>query len=123
MNDSINITDIESELASKAPQQILRHALENHNNIAISFSGAEDVVLIDMAHKIRSDIKVFSLDTGRLHTETYQFIDRVRDHYNIDIDIVMPENAAVEALVKEKGLFNVSVSFNSRFPKNSPVSL
>ena len=106
MNDSINITDIESELASKAPQQILRHALENHNNIAISFSGAEDVVLIDMAHKIRSDIKVFSLDTGRLHAETYQFIDRVRDHYNIDIDIVMPENAAVEALVKEKGLFS-----------------
>ena len=40
MNDSINITDIESELVSKAPQQILRHALENHNNIAISFSGA-----------------------------------------------------------------------------------
>ena len=106
MNDSINITDIESELASKAPQQILRHALENHNNIAISFSGAEDVVLIDMAHKIRSDIKVFSLDTGRLHAETYQFIDRVREHYNIDIDIVMPENAAVEALVKEKGLFS-----------------
>lgn len=106
MNDSINITDIESELASKAPQQILRHALENHNNIAISFSGAEDVVLIDMAHKIRSDIKVFSLDTGRLHAETYQFIDRVREHYNIDIDIVMPENTAVEALVKEKGLFS-----------------
>ena len=90
MNDSINITDIESELASKAPQQILRYALENHNNIAVSFSGAEDVVLIDMAHKIRSDIKVFSLDTGRLHAETYQFIDRVRNHYNIDIDVIMP---------------------------------
>ena len=106
MNDSINITDIESELASKAPQQILRYALENHNNIAVSFSGAEDVVLIDMAHKIRSDIKVFSLDTGRLHAETYQFIDRVRNHYNIDIDVIMPENDKVEALVKEKGLFS-----------------
>lgn len=106
MNDSINITDIERELASKAPQQILRHALENHNNIAVSFSGAEDVILIDMAHKIRSDIKVFSLDTGRLHAETYKFIEQVRDHYNIDIDIIMPENDKVEALVKEKGLFS-----------------
>jgi phosphoadenosine phosphosulfate reductase len=106
MNDSINITDIENELALKAPQQILRYALENHNNIAVSFSGAEDVVLIDMAHKIRSDIKVFSLDTGRLHSETYRFIDIIRDHYKIDIDIIMPENDKVEALVKEKGLFS-----------------
>jgi len=106
MHNKINITEIEQELANKAPQQILRYALENHNNIAVSFSGAEDVVLVDMAHKIRSDIKVFSLDTGRLHPETYAFIEKVREHYNIDIDIVMPESAAVEKLVKEKGLFS-----------------
>ena len=118
MNDSINITDIESELASKAPQQILRYALENHNNIAVSFSGAEDVVLIDMAHKIRSDIKVFSLDTGRLHAETYQFIDRVRNHYNIDIDVIMPENDKVEALVKEK----VFLVFIKMITRNAVVS-
>ena len=106
MHNKINITEIEQELINKAPQQILRYALENHNNIAVSFSGAEDVVLIDMAYKIRSDIKVFSLDTGRLHPETYAFIEKVRDHYNIDIDIVMPESSAVEKLVKEKGLFS-----------------
>ena len=106
MHNTINITEIEQELVNKAPQQILRYALENHNNIAVSFSGAEDVVLIDMAYKIRSDIKVFSLDTGRLHSETYAFIEKVREHYNIDIDIVMPESTAVEKLVKEKGLFS-----------------
>lgn len=106
MHNKINITEIEQELINKAPQQILRYALENHNNIAVSFSGAEDVVLIDMAYKIRSDIKVFSLDTGRLHPETYAFIEKVRDHYSIDIDIVMPESSAVEKLVKEKGLFS-----------------
>ena len=106
MHNKINITEIEQELIKKAPQQILRYALENHNNIAVSFSGAEDVVLIDMAYKIRSDIKVFSLDTGRLHPETYAFIEKVRDHYSIDIDIVMPESSAVEKLVKEKGLFS-----------------
>jgi phosphoadenosine phosphosulfate reductase len=106
MHNKINTTEIEQELINKAPQQILRYALENHNNIAVSFSGAEDVVLIDMAYKIRSDIKVFSLDTGRLHPETYAFIEKVRDHYSIDIDIVMPESSAVEKLVKEKGLFS-----------------
>jgi len=106
MQNLINTTDIERELSTKAPQQILRYALENHDNIAISFSGAEDVVLIDMAYKIRPDIKVFSLDTGRLHSETYRFMDSVRNHYKIDIDIIMPESLAVEKLVKEKGLFS-----------------
>ena len=103
---AINLTDIETELAQQTPQQILRYALESHDNIAISFSGAEDVVLIEMAHKIRPDIQVFSLDTGRLHAETYRFIDAVRNHYGIKIDIVMPESSSVEALVKEKGLFS-----------------
>lgn len=103
---SINLADIDQTLSTQSPQEILRYALENHDNIAVSFSGAEDVVLIDMALKIRPDIKVFSLDTGRLHAETYQFIEKVRKHYNIAIDIVMPESAAVEALVRNKGLFS-----------------
>lgn len=103
---ALNLVDLDQTLAAQSPQQILRYALEQFDNIAISFSGAEDVALIDMAHKIRPDIKVFSLDTGRLHAETYQFIERVRDHYKIDIQIAMPSGPAVEALVKEKGLFS-----------------
>jgi|SaaInlStandDraft_1057018.scaffolds.fasta_scaffold21531_2 phosphoadenosine phosphosulfate reductase len=104
--NSINLTDIDKEMSSQSPQDILRYALENHDNIAISFSGAEDVVLIDMARKIRPDIKVFSLDTGRLHAETYRFIEEVRKHYDINIDVVYPDATRVEQLVKEKGLFS-----------------
>ena len=103
---AINIIDIDSELSTQSPQDILRYALANHDNIAISFSGAEDVVLIDMAYKIRPDIKVFSLDTGRLHAQTYRFIEQVREKYGIAIDLVYPEASRVEALVKEKGLFS-----------------
>ena len=104
--NSISFTDIDSELSTQSPQDILRYALANHDNIAISFSGAEDVVLIDMAHKIRPDIQVFSLDTGRLHAQTYRFMEEVRERYAISIDVVYPEASRVEALVKEKGLFS-----------------
>ena len=68
--NTVDLCDIDAELSNQSPQNILRYALENHSNIAISFSGAEDVVLIDMAYKIRPDIQVFSLDTWRLHAET-----------------------------------------------------
>jgi phosphoadenosine phosphosulfate reductase len=104
---SINdIASLETELAKQSPQMILRSALNQFDNIAISFSGAEDVVLIDMAHKIKKDVRVFTLDTGRLHAQTYQLIDRVRQHYGIQIEVVFPDPVQVEALVNEKGLFS-----------------
>ena len=95
-----------SELQGKNPNKILRHALENYDKVAISFSGAEDVVLIDMALKIRKDIQVFSLDTGRLHKETYQFIEQVRKHYGIEIELLSPNSELLEPFVKAKGLFS-----------------
>lgn len=104
--EQINVVDLDARLSAEAPQQILAHALAQFDNIAISFSGAEDVVLVDMAIKIRKDIQVFSLDTGRLHPETYQFIERVRDHYGITIETLFPDAAQVQALVREKGLFS-----------------
>lgn len=102
----LNIPSLEAELSNQSPQKILERALSLFDNIAISFSGAEDVVLIDMAHRLNKNFKVFSLDTGRLHPETYQFIDRVRKHYGLAIEVMYPDAAQVEALVKEKGLFS-----------------
>ncbi len=102
----LNTVDIDAKLQNEPPQEILRHALEQFDNIALSFSGAEDVVLIDMATQIRPDIEVFCLDTGRLHAETYQFIERVREHYGLNIDLLSPDGNAVRKLVKAKGLYS-----------------
>jgi len=103
---SFDIQAVQTELENKKPRNILKAALENFDNIAISFSGAEDVVLIDMALNIRKDIQVFSLDTGRLHPETYRFIEKVRQHYKIDIELLSPDRDALDIFVKEKGLFS-----------------
>lgn len=76
------------------------------DRIAISFSGAEDVVLIDIATRIRPDVRVFSLDTGRLHPETYRFIEQVRQHYKVPVEMLMPDAHDVNDLVRRKGLFS-----------------
>ncbi len=101
-----NIEQFQSELAGKNPRVILKSALSQFSNIAISFSGAEDVVIIDMAVNIKPDINVFTLDTGRLHPETYRFIERVRKHYKLKIDIQHPNNESLNILVRDKGLFS-----------------
>jgi phosphoadenosine phosphosulfate reductase len=102
----IDIANLQSELAGKNPRIILKKALELFDNIAISFSGAEDVVLIDLAVQIRKDISVFSLDTGRLHPETYRFIEKVRKHYQINIELLTPDRDVLDSFVKKKGLFS-----------------
>ena len=106
MTQEMDVEQLAEDYQNSSPEEILKLALENYNNIAISFSGAEDVVLIDMAVKIKPDVNVFSLDTGRLHVETYRFIEKVREHYNIIIDILSPDNATLEKFVREKGLYS-----------------
>ena len=101
-----NTEKLANEYDNEPPEKIIKLALENFDNIAISFSGAEDVVLIDIAKKIQSDIKVFSLDTGRLHAETYRFIEQVREHYKIDIDVLSPGTKALQEFVLKKGLYS-----------------
>jgi phosphoadenosine phosphosulfate reductase len=102
--------DIEAgarDLADRHPSEILRWGLERWgSSLGISFSGAEDVVLVHMASEIGLPFSVFSLDTGRLHPETYRFIDAVRKRYEIEITLMAPDASELEAFVKRKGLFS-----------------
>lgn len=100
------IQALNDELANQNPQDIVNEALSRFDNIAISFSGAEDVVLVDLAAKSGKPFRVFTLDTGRLHPETYRFLDKVREHYGIKIEVAFPEPEAVQKMVDEKGLFS-----------------
>jgi adenylyl-sulfate reductase (glutathione) len=51
---------------------MIKAALEMYGeDIAISFSGAEDVLLVEYASQSGLPFRVFALDTGRLHPETY----------------------------------------------------
>lgn len=105
-----NVADIQqwaNQSADLDPQEILAVAISEFTpDIGISFSGAEDVVLIDMAAKLDAEFRVFTLDTGRLHPETYQFLEKVREHYGIRIETLFPRPEAVEKLVGEKGLYS-----------------
>ncbi len=99
--------EIPADIERWHPADILKFAVEHFSpEIAISFSGAEDVVLIDFVKRLDLPFHVITLDTGRLHPETYRFIDRVREHYGIAIEAYFPQPDAIQALVREKGLFS-----------------
>jgi len=100
------ITALNQDLQARHPIEILTTVLQEFPNFGISFSGAEDVALIDLASKLQRDIPVFTLDTGRLHPQTYQFIERVREHYDINIETLYPDADKLQQLVTNKGLFS-----------------
>ncbi|WP_263264403.1 phosphoadenylyl-sulfate reductase [Pseudomonas sp. RIT-PI-S] len=107
MNHPFDVAEAAASYAGKSPQDVLKLAFEHFgDDLWISFSGAEDVVLLDMAWKLNKHVRVFTLDTGRLHPETYRFIEQVREHYKIAIEVLSPEREPLEAMVKEKGLFS-----------------
>lgn len=96
-------------LDEKHPKEIIAYALKHYERCAISFSGAEDVVLIDMGLKVLpagANLSIFSLDTGRLHTETYEFVEKVREHYKVTIDVLYPDPIPLQEMVRSKGLFS-----------------
>ncbi|KAF9596589.1 hypothetical protein IFM89_012712 [Coptis chinensis] len=66
------------------------------NDIAIASSGAEDVALIEYTKLTGRPFRVFSLDTGRLNQETYDFFDIVEKRYGIHIEYMFPDAVEVQ---------------------------
>src|SRR5258708_40357616 len=65
------------------------HRFDRQIAMASGF-GPEGMVLIDMAARLRPDIKVFTIDTGVLFPETYDLMKRVEQRYGIAVERVQP---------------------------------
>jgi phosphoadenosine phosphosulfate reductase len=88
-------------------QELLTWSLKNFAPriaLSCSFGAPEGLVLLDMMHRIDPAARVFVLDTGRLPQETYDLIDRVRDRYDKQVEVLFPRSESVQALVRERGL-------------------
>jgi phosphoadenosine phosphosulfate reductase len=105
----MNEKDIKSpaaEIKDKSAEEIVSWALENFGRAAVALAtsfGAEDQVLTDMLAKADARARIFTLDTGRLPSETLETLAATRKHYSINIEIVRPDPVAVEKMIKEHG--------------------
>jgi len=97
-------------------EELLRFALDRFGDrvaFASSF-GAEDVVVIDLIAKHAPRLRIFTLDTGRLHEETYDVMERIRRRYGLSIESYFPNRDAVERLEREKGYYSFRDSLENR---------
>ena len=109
MSAAVSTSDLESRLSGAPLFDMLRLALEAFGDglrIACSF-GVEDMVVVheaDRAGRAAGVVpRVFMLDTGRLHQETFDLLDRVRSRYDLSVDVYAPDTQLVQDLVRRSG--------------------
>ena len=94
---------------------LLAAAQAEHGRLVYSNSlGAEAMVLTDIIASDFPQIDMFSIDTGRLHEETYTVLEKLQHRYGNRIRVVAPEAAALERLVAAQGVNGFYASVEAR---------
>lgn len=101
------IKELVSQFKDENPDDILRYffsayagsSTKGKERIALASSlGAEDQVLTHMALSLHPAARIFILDTGRFHGETYDLIDATMKQYSMHYEVLFPEAADIEEL-------------------------
>lgn len=94
--------DFEAKLAeTKALLQ--RSAAELKPLKQASSLGAEDVVITHLINSLELDIPVFVLETGMLHKETLELLERTKASSRARVEVYQPVQEAVIQFVKREG--------------------
>src|ERR1700687_4516557 len=105
----------ELEQQAGAARGQLEAALRRFGRLVYSNSlGAEAMVLTDLIWSHLPQIEVFSIDTGRLHEETYALLDKLQRRYQRRMRLVYPDAQALEALVAAQGVNGFYHSLEAR---------
>lgn len=102
--DANDIIGMLKKVASLFPEKI----------VFTSSFGIEDQVVTDMIFSNNIDIKVVTLDTGRLFEETYKVMNRTLEKYAKPISVFFPKNDDVEKMLSEKGPSSFYISVGNR---------
>ena len=105
-------------IAERGPEALLAALVERYaGRLTLASSlGAEDQVLTHMLLAIEPRARIFVLDTGRLHQETYDLMARTMSRYGMRYEVLFPDAAAVQEMVSGEGpnLFYASVAGRKR---------
>jgi len=87
--------------------ELLRFAFDRFGDRAVIGTSFQHggLVLIDPAREAELPIRVFTIDTLRLHPETYQHITAVERHFDVRVEKVTPDPAAVSRMTAQHGEF------------------
>jgi phosphoadenosine phosphosulfate reductase len=96
---------IKEELNSMSAEELIKWAFSNFVEraaIGTSFQLTGSVI-VDLASRHFKKFRVFTVDTLRLHTETYDAIDAFEKHYGVKVERFLPDEEQVKRMVDRFG--------------------
>ena len=109
--------NLEKELFSRnLPERIqfIADYFAGEKMVFSSSFGQEDQAITQAIASTKSNIDIFTLDTGRQFQESYELMDLTIKKYGISIQTFFPSTQAVEKLVAEKGFNSFYTSVENR---------
>src|SRR6185437_16334635 len=96
---------LELEAKAAAIRELLGQAVRRFGRVVYANSlGAEAVVLTDIICTDVPGIDIVSIDTGRLHEETYDLLERLQRRYGNRIRVLYPDASDLSELVARQGI-------------------
>jgi phosphoadenosine phosphosulfate reductase len=96
---------LELEQKATSVRELLSSAVQRFGKAIYANSlGAEAMVLTDIIWTHVPQVDIFSIDTGRLHEETYELLEKLERRYKKRLKIVYPETQSIEKLVGVQGV-------------------
>ncbi len=110
------IKSLSSDIINKDIKEAIQIICNNYKDkVVFSTSfGLEDQVISHIIFTNQLPVKVFTLDTGRLFTETYSVFSKTMEKYNQPIEVYFPDKADIEKMMTEKGPFSFYYSLENR---------
>ncbi|SMB23749.1 Phosphoadenosine phosphosulfate reductase [Sterolibacterium denitrificans] len=107
IHPDLNDPALQTSLARRTAEArtLLGEIVRDFNSVAFASSlGAEDMVLTDLILRDTLDIEIFSLDTGRLPTETYDLMAEVQKRYGLKLKLYYPRHDLIETWTRAHGI-------------------
>lgn len=100
-------TALLDELNSMDPEQLLSWASTNFGDRAGIITSFQDTgcVIVDMASKVAPELRVLTIDTLRLHPETYALMDTIETRYDLTVERFKPDPERLKRMVGQHGEF------------------
>ncbi|MGH8910451.1 MAG: phosphoadenylyl-sulfate reductase [Egibacteraceae bacterium] len=104
--DDLEIGEIALDLDDGEPEDVIEWGLDTFGDRAaiVTALQGDGLVVLDMAYRMRPDVRVVTVNTGRLPASTLAFLDQVRARYpKARWDVLAPDAREVEAMVARNG--------------------
>lgn len=99
------VLNLELQTRAAAVRELLGAAVRRHARIVYANSlGAEAMVLTDLIATEFPGIDIVTIDTGRLHEETYELLAKLQRRYAQRIRLLFPDPQELAALVSHQGV-------------------